>query len=73
MKSVKLQHRTYLGADKKTKYTQHRVNIPDHILRKLNWTDVNQIVLNVNTKKKSIILVLKTNNEQLSGDSPNKS
>ncbi len=38
-KTVKLQHRTYLGTDKKTKYVQHRVNIPDSIIRRLGWND----------------------------------
>ncbi len=62
-KTVKLQHRTYLGKDRKTKYTQHRINIPHDIIRKLNWIDENQIILNINTKKKIILLEeLKTKN-----------
>lgn len=31
----KLQHRTYLGKDGKTKYVQHIINIPDYVIRKL--------------------------------------
>ena len=64
MKAIRLQHRTYLGKDRKTKYVQHRINIPDHILRKINWTEENQIILTVNTRKKIIILEeLKTKNQ----------
>ncbi|WP_316504302.1 hypothetical protein [Nitrosopumilus sp.] len=65
MKTVKLQHRTYLGKDGKTKYVQHRINIPDDILKRLGWNQENLIVLNVNTKKKIIILgALKTKNQR---------
>ncbi|MDH3501606.1 MAG: hypothetical protein OEL69_03750 [Nitrosopumilus sp.] len=60
MKSVKLQHRTYLGKDNKTKYLQHRINIPHDIIKRLNWNDENQIILNINRKKKIIVLELKT-------------
>ena len=60
MKSVKLQHRTYLGKDNKTKYLQHRINIPHGIIKRLNWNDENQIILNINRKKKIIVLELKT-------------
>ena len=56
MKPIKLQHRTYLGKDNKTKYAQHRINIPDNVIRKLDWTDENQVILNINKKKKIIIL-----------------
>jgi len=62
LKTIRLQHRTYLGKDKKTKYTQHRINIPDEIIQKLNWDNENQVVLNVNNKKKIILLELKTDN-----------
>ncbi|MGI9567619.1 MAG: hypothetical protein ACR2LL_11490 [Nitrosopumilus sp.] len=62
MKTIRLQHRTYLGKDKKTKYVQHRIKIPDHIIRKLNWTEGNQIALNVNNKKNMITLELKIKN-----------
>lgn len=55
-KTVKLQHRTYLGKDRKTKYIQHRINIPHEIIRKLHWTNENQIALKINNKKKIIIL-----------------
>lgn len=63
LKTIRLQHRTYLGKDKKIKYTQHRINIPDEIIQKLNWDNENQVVLNVNNKKKIISLKLKTNND----------
>ena len=65
MKKIKLQHRTYFGKDNKTKYIQHRINIPDDIIKKLGWSQENQIILNVNTKKKIIILEeLKTKNQR---------
>jgi len=51
-----LQHREYLGADHATKYVQHRINIPDYIIKRLDWNQEDQIVLNVNYKKKIIIL-----------------
>ncbi|MGI9565397.1 MAG: hypothetical protein ACR2LL_00070 [Nitrosopumilus sp.] len=35
MKTIRLQHRTYLGKDRKTKYVQHRTNIPDYIIKRL--------------------------------------
>ena len=63
-KTVKLQHRTYFGADKKTKYMQHRINISDDIIKRLGWDDENQIILNVNTSKKIIVLELKTKNQR---------
>ena len=62
-KEIKLQHRKYLGADKKTQYTQHRINVPDELIQKLGWDDEDQIILNVNNKKKIIILELKTKNQ----------
>ncbi|MDH3835109.1 MAG: hypothetical protein OES34_13265 [Nitrosopumilus sp.] len=52
MKTIKLQHRTYLGADRTTKYLQYRINIPDDIIKRLGWDQGNQIILNVNHKKK---------------------
>jgi len=55
-KPIRLQHRTYLGADNTAKYTQHRINIPDYIIKRLDWNQEDQIVLNVNYKKKKIIL-----------------
>jgi len=55
-KKIKLQHRTYLGKDRKTKYAQHRINIPDDIIRKLSWTEENQIHLKINNKMRTIIL-----------------
>ncbi|MGI9567613.1 MAG: hypothetical protein ACR2LL_11460 [Nitrosopumilus sp.] len=65
MKTIRLQHRTYLGKDNKTRYIQHRINIPHEIIMKLNWTEEIQIVLSVNTKKKIIILEeLKTKNQR---------
>ena len=65
MKTIKLQHRTYLGKDQKTKHVQHRVNIPDYIVKRLGWNQENQIVLNFNSKKKTISLEeLKTKNQR---------
>jgi len=61
-KKVKLQHRTYLGADHTTKYLQHRINIPDDIIKRLGWNNEDQIILDVHNKKKIIILELKTDN-----------
>ncbi|MDH3501296.1 MAG: hypothetical protein OEL69_02160 [Nitrosopumilus sp.] len=55
-KDIRLQHREYLGADHTTKYVQHRINIPDYIIKRLDWNQEDQIVLNVNYKKKIIIL-----------------
>ena len=63
-KIVRLQHRTYLGKDNKTEYLQHRINIPDDIVKKLDWNNEDQIVLNVNNKKKIIFLELKTKNQR---------
>jgi hypothetical protein len=62
VKAIKLQHRTYLGADLTTKYLQHRINITDEIVKKLGWTRKDQIILNVNDKKKTLTLELKTDN-----------
>ncbi|MDH3658010.1 MAG: hypothetical protein OEM77_07755 [Nitrosopumilus sp.] len=62
MKTIKLQHRTYLGTDRTTKYLQYRINIPDEIIQKLGWTKEDQIILNVNNKKKTLTLELKTDN-----------
>ncbi|WP_316506579.1 hypothetical protein [Nitrosopumilus sp.] len=59
MKTIKLQHRTYLGKDGNTKYVQHRINIPDDIIRKLDWTDADQLIISIESKingKKKIIL-----------------
>jgi len=61
-KQIRLQHRTYLGADQTTKYLQYRINIPDDIIKKLGWNDKDQIILNVNNKKKTLTLELKTDN-----------
>ncbi|MGI9568050.1 MAG: hypothetical protein ACR2LL_13715 [Nitrosopumilus sp.] len=41
MKIIKIQQRKYFGTDKKTQYTQHRINIPDEIIRKLIWSNEN--------------------------------
>lgn len=62
MKTIKLQHRTYTGKDKKTNYLQHRISIPDDIVKRLGWNQEDQIVLKVNNKKKMITLELKTDN-----------
>lgn len=62
MKTIKLQHRTYIGKDKKTSYLQHRINIPDDVIKRLGWSQEDQIVLKVNNKKKMITLELKTDN-----------
>jgi len=61
-KPIRLQHRTYLGADHTTKYIQHRINIPDEIIKKLDWSQEDQIVLNINNRKKVLTLELKTDN-----------
>jgi hypothetical protein len=55
-KPIRLQHRTYLGADNTAKYNQYRINISDYIIKRLDWSQENQIVLNLNYKKKIIIL-----------------
>jgi len=62
VKIIKLQHRTYLGEDKKTKYVQHRINLPDDIINRLDWNQEDQIILNVNHKKKILTLELKIEN-----------
>ena len=65
MKAVRLQHRTYLGKDCKTKYVQHRINIPDSIIQKIGWKDQEQITISVESSsskkndKKRIILIAK--------------
>ena len=64
MKIIRLQHRTYLGADHTTKYTQHRINIPDDIIKRLDWNLEDQIVLNIDHNKKIIFLELKTKNQR---------
>ncbi len=64
MKTIKLQHRTCLGKDNMTKYIQHRINIPDDIIKRLGWNQENQIILNFNPKKKKIALELKTKNQR---------
>ena len=62
MKTIKLPHRKYLGADRTTKHLQYRINIPDEIIQKLGWTREDQIILNVNDKKKTLTLELETDN-----------
>ena len=64
MKIIKLQHRTYSGKDRKTKYVQHRINIPDDIIKKLGWNGDTKINLKINNKRKIIILELKTKNQR---------
>jgi len=57
-KPIRLQRRTYLGADHTTKYIQHRINIPDGIIKKMGWEKENQITASVESKngKKRIVL-----------------
>ena len=65
MKSVKLQHRTYLGKDRKTKYVQHRINIPDNIIKKLDWTDKDHLVISIDPQRngKKKMMILKSKNQ----------
>jgi len=64
VKTIELPPRTYLGKDKKTKCVQHRINISDDILKRLGWSQEEQIILNINHKKRIIILEeLKTKNQ----------
>ena len=60
-KSIRLQHRTYLGADHTTKYIQHRINLPDEIIKKMGWEKENQITISVESKngKKRMILKIR--------------
>jgi len=51
-KEIKLQHRTYLGADHLTQYIQHRINIPDEIIKKLQWTDEDHLVISIESRRK---------------------
>jgi len=58
-KEIKLQHRKYFGANKKTQYTQHIINIPDDIIRKLDWPEEDHLVILIGSErndKKGIIL-----------------
>ena len=64
-KPIRLQHRAYFGADNKIQYTQHRINLPDGINKKIEWGKENQITISVesrNGKKKTRSLELKTDN-----------
>ncbi|MDH3854480.1 MAG: hypothetical protein OES23_08500, partial [Nitrosopumilus sp.] len=63
-KTIRLQHREYAGSDGIVKYTQHRINIPHHIVHRLNWNNENHIVLNINLKKKILTLDLETKNQR---------
>ena len=63
MKTAILQHRTYLGTYHITQHIQHRINIPDEIIQKLDWILEDQIGLNIHNKK-IIILELKTENQR---------
>lgn len=58
-KSIRLQHRTYLGADHTTKYIQHRINLPDEIIKKIGWEEENQIIISVESKNGKKRMVLK--------------
>jgi len=66
MKKIKLQHKTYLGADRITKYIQHRINIPDNLIQNLGWKNDDQTILQIRNhtknKRKIPTLKLKTDN-----------
>lgn len=59
VKSIRLQHRIYLGADHTTKYIQHRINLPDEIIKKIGWEKENQITISVESKNGKKRMVLK--------------
>ena len=59
-KPIRLQHRTYLGADHTTKYIQHRINIPDSIIKKIGWEKENKITISVESRKGKKKIILKT-------------
>ena len=59
-KQIRLQHRTYLGAGHTTKYIQHRINLPDEMIKKMGWEEENQITISVESKNGKKRMVLKT-------------
>jgi len=61
MKAIKLQHRTYLGKDRNTKYIQHRINIPDDIIKQLRWNQENKITLRVDQINNRRVMILEIN------------
>ena len=65
MRVIKLQHRTYLGKDKITKYVQHRINIPDDMIKKISWTDADHLILSIKSKgnSKNKMIILKSKNQ----------
>ena len=60
-KQIRLQHRKYLGADHTTKYIQHRINLPDVIIKKIGWEKENLITMSVESRngKKRMVLKIK--------------
>lgn len=63
-KTVRLQHGTYLGADHATKYTQHRINIPDEIIKKMEWANENKIVLQIHHQTKNKKKIIQLNDQK---------
>jgi len=60
-KEIKLQHRKYFGADKKTQYIQHRINVPDGLIQKLGWENEDEINISIESRngKKRMILKIR--------------
>lgn len=59
-KQIRLQHRTFLDAGHTTKYIQHRINLPDEIIKKIGW-EKNLISISVESRdgKKRMVLKIK--------------
>lgn len=60
-KQIRLQHKTYLGADNTTKYIQHRINIPEKIIKEIGWEKVNHITVSVESRNGKKTISLKIN------------
>ena len=60
-KQIRLQHRTYLGADNTTKYIQYRINLPKKIIKEIRWEKEGHIIVSVESRngKKTISLKIK--------------
>ena len=60
-KQIRLQHRTYLGADNTTRYIQYRINLPEKIIKEIGWEKEDHIAVSVESRngKKTISLKIK--------------
>jgi len=59
-KEIRFQHRKYFGADKKTQYTQHRINVPDGLVQKMGWSNEENLTISIESKNGKKRMILKS-------------